>query len=351
MKPKTLILMVVAVTCGLGASYMTSRLLAQRGQSESNDKVVILVAAKDINQGSSLKNPEEAFEKKEFLRGSEPKEAITSFDEIKNKVLKRTLRAGDAVTQVDLLPEGMVGLSGLMATGFRAIGVRVNLESTAGGFASLPLSRVDIFSTVRRGSDRESFAQVLLENVLVLAVDSNKDRDDQGRAMPGNVVTLALKPEDILKVNLAKEHGPLSLALRKFRDETKTEVDRLNWEQILTKATGKEEEEIAQAPGMPPVAKKPVLPSIPVEDPKPAVVTVTEEPKAIEDPKHKVHVLTITEGAEQKQVTFYLDDKGEVIPRDVSRSELPAAPPRPTPAVTPPRPEGTTPPASPGKKD
>ena len=31
MKPKTLILMVVAVTCGLGASYMTSRLLAERG--------------------------------------------------------------------------------------------------------------------------------------------------------------------------------------------------------------------------------------------------------------------------------------------------------------------------------
>ena len=29
MKPKTLILMVVAVTCGLGASYMTSRLLAK----------------------------------------------------------------------------------------------------------------------------------------------------------------------------------------------------------------------------------------------------------------------------------------------------------------------------------
>ena len=30
MKPKTMILMVVAVVCGLGASYMTSKLLADR---------------------------------------------------------------------------------------------------------------------------------------------------------------------------------------------------------------------------------------------------------------------------------------------------------------------------------
>ena len=43
MKPKTLILMVVAVTCGLGASYMTSRLLAER-QPEDTEKVKILVA-------------------------------------------------------------------------------------------------------------------------------------------------------------------------------------------------------------------------------------------------------------------------------------------------------------------
>src|SRR5436305_1695536 len=40
MKPKTLILMVVAVTCGLGASYMTSRLLAER-QTDDTDKVAI----------------------------------------------------------------------------------------------------------------------------------------------------------------------------------------------------------------------------------------------------------------------------------------------------------------------
>ena len=44
MKPKTLILMVVAVSCGLGASYMTSRLLADREQDV--EKVAVLIAKK-----------------------------------------------------------------------------------------------------------------------------------------------------------------------------------------------------------------------------------------------------------------------------------------------------------------
>ena len=45
MKPKTLILMVVAITCGLGASYMTSRLLADR-QPDDGEKISVLAVAK-----------------------------------------------------------------------------------------------------------------------------------------------------------------------------------------------------------------------------------------------------------------------------------------------------------------
>ena len=49
MKPKTMMLMVVAIGCGLGASYMTSRLLAERNnqtQAEATVKVLAGVAAR-----------------------------------------------------------------------------------------------------------------------------------------------------------------------------------------------------------------------------------------------------------------------------------------------------------------
>lgn len=45
MKPRTMILMVVAIGCGLGASYMTSKLLAERNQQvEAEPTVPVLVA-------------------------------------------------------------------------------------------------------------------------------------------------------------------------------------------------------------------------------------------------------------------------------------------------------------------
>ncbi len=45
MKPKTMMLMVVAIGCGLAASYMTSKLLAERNNAQTEEpKVKVLVA-------------------------------------------------------------------------------------------------------------------------------------------------------------------------------------------------------------------------------------------------------------------------------------------------------------------
>jgi len=334
MKPKTLILMVVAVTCGLGASYMTSRLLAGRTPGESEEPVAILVAAKNLDQGLMIKNIEESFVEKPFLAGTEPKDAILKPEELKGKVLKRSLRAGDFITAGDLLSDKDGGIAAMMAQGYRALGVRVNMESTAGGFASLPLSRVDVISTIRRGSDKDSFSQVLLENVLVLAVDTNLSRDAESRAMPGNVVTLALKPDDMLKITMAREYGPLSLALRKFNDHTKSEVDKVTGENIISNTAPKsnlEDSEWTKVTGQPPVASIDV-PPLPKTTPKSADVAVAP----VEDPKHRVHVLRILEGDQEKRTEYFLDDKGEVIPREVTRTSVSISPPQPAPAVTPP---------------
>jgi Flp pilus assembly protein CpaB len=51
--------------------------------------------------------------------------------------------------------------------------------------------------------------------------------------MVATTVTVALTPEEILKVNLVKEFGPLSLALRKFNDNTKKEIARFTMEDLL----------------------------------------------------------------------------------------------------------------------
>ena len=73
--------------------------------------------------------------------------------------------------------------------------------------------------TVRRGDDKTSFSKVLLEDVLVLAADATRVRAEGDNAMMANTVTLALRPEDVAKLELAKHTGTMTLALRRLGEK------------------------------------------------------------------------------------------------------------------------------------
>lgn len=315
MKPKTMILTIVAVSCGLGASYMTSRLLADRNQEV--EKVPVLVARKNLNMGDTLKAPEDLFEEKQFPKGDEPRQAIVEAEKLKGRVLRRSLRTGDFVTPDDLDDGKGGGISYNLPQGHVAVGIRVNPESIAGGFASLPGSRVNVLWTVRRGSDKESFAKILLENVLVLAADQQTIRQENGQAMPANVVTVALKHEDSMKVELAKAVGSVSLVLRRFQDTTFSPDSKVTVEALLRGDNFIEE---------------------PVETPPAPVVVAPPQPKEVvppaavvdKGPAGRSHTLSIIDGDKVQQTNFVLDDKNQVINPNARRAPAP-----PTPQVVP----------------
>ena len=326
MKPKTLILMVVAVTCGLGASYMTSRLLAER-QPEDSEKVAVLVAKKNLDMGLSIKKVEDFFEEKKFTKGDEPKNAIVKFEDLQTRVLKRSLRAGDFVTGDDLLSDKDGGISTLMAQGYRAIGIRVSIADIASGFASLPMSRVDLIWTVRRATDKDSISRILLENVLVLAADTQTTRVEGSGAMPASVVTVALKPEDILKVSMARELGTISMVLRKFNDHQKAEVTSVSVEELVTGTAGKkdvEDDSWVDSTQQPSISKV-KLPELPKE---------TQSLDVAKVDKGTLHQLRLINGDKEHVVEYWLNDNGEVVHDNVVRSEIPAAPPRVPPSPT-----------------
>src|SRR5687768_3495367 len=134
MKPKTLILMVVAVVCGLAASYMTSRVIAERNNKApaQEEKVKVLVAKQRISMGTLLKDPAKFFHEKQFTKGEEPKKAIKSFDQLKDRRLSRPISEDGHVTPDDLMDPKHAGLEGSLPSGMRAIALKVNAESIAG---------------------------------------------------------------------------------------------------------------------------------------------------------------------------------------------------------------------------
>src|SRR5687768_195411 len=104
MKPKTLVLMLVAVGCGLVASFMTSRYLAaqQNRTVVQEEKVPVLVAKQKPSPFTRLKDPE-AFETKQFDKSSVTKDVISDFEKLKGRILKTSLTEGKPIAESDLL--------------------------------------------------------------------------------------------------------------------------------------------------------------------------------------------------------------------------------------------------------
>jgi pilus assembly protein CpaB len=219
MKPKTIILMVVAIVCGLAASYMTSRLLADRNTKEQPVATVkVLISKKKVPAYEVIKNPEQYFEEKDVPEGSYPAKCLKSFDEIRGQKLGKAKSEEEAVFKDDILTASSSGIIANLPEGQRAMAIRVNPETLVGGFV-LPGSRVDVIATFANGTG-EVTAETIMQNVLVLAVDMIINREDK-QAMLGSTVTFAVKPEEAMRLSVASRATDIRLVLRSPADKGK----------------------------------------------------------------------------------------------------------------------------------
>lgn len=273
MRKKTFVLMSVAVGCGLAASYLTSRLLAERGEPE---KVSVLVAKADISMGTLIASPETMFVAKCFNKGEEPKKAIRTLEELKGRKLNRPVSEDQFVTASDLYDRNDNELPGKLPKGMRAVAIRVNADSQVGGFVQ-PQSRVDVLSAVALESGK-IISKTILQNILVLAVDQSQKTFDG--AVVGQTVTVQVTPEQAEQLTVAQRVGIISLSLRPFDDDT-----------------------VVLPP--PPPPPPPPLP-VPPPKPEPVVAKIPEPKETKPEPKKKskVHTMVIYNGAKVTTATF-----------------------------------------------
>jgi Flp pilus assembly protein CpaB len=323
MKPKAMILMGIAIACGLGASYMTSRLLADRSDADQ-ETVEVLVAKRNLSIGERITKPEELFEKKTILKEMDTPDTIKDLDALKGKILKQSRNKGDTITPNSTFNE-KDNLD--IPEGHQAVGLRVNLETSAHGLATLPHSRVDLIWFQRAERPEDARIDVLLQDVLVLAADGKIDRD--GLTAVAQVVVLALTREQVLAVNFAKETGNLSLSLRSPGDKNKEPVagfyGREFRDRKVPEIAKKQAAEATSQNEPPPVAK--------VEPKQPPKEIAKEQPKVTppvvvdEGPKGTPHTLEIINGTHIQRITTMLDENNRPI------GQQPPRPPAPAPAA------------------
>jgi len=206
--------MFVAIGCGLVAAYLTARISAKQA---APDTVPVLVAKEKIQAGQVIKEPEKLFIEMHYPAGSTPN-AISSIDELKNKMVGKTIQPGQWLTPDDLSSNFGIELP----KGYYAMAVKVDAGTAAGGFI-LPKSRVNVVATVRpQGTTGKARVVTVLQDVLVLAVDTMAVRPDDKMAVNQlSTALLAVKPADSQKLTLAQSMGELRLVLRAHDDEVK----------------------------------------------------------------------------------------------------------------------------------
>ncbi len=318
MKPKTMMLMVVAVGCGLAASYMTSRLLADRSTTTVEEpKIKILVAKGKVPAWVLIKDPAKYFEEKDVAESAVPKKALKELKEVENQRLSQALTEGEYVLADKLVNAEQVGLLAKLPSGLRAIALKVNAEALAGGFI-LPGSRVDVVSTLRGGAN-ESVAKIIMQNMLVLAVDTNSTRDTQTTSMLGSTVTLAATPEEAQRLSLAASMGELRLTLRTPDDTRIVRLPGSKWDDLgrpMHENRNKDDDDGQQTASAPPVPPLPPLPPAPPPPPPqtaptPVVQKTPEvEPEAPAPPK--THTMTVINGEYVQKAVFTLDPTEKV---------------------------------------
>lgn len=219
-KLSPVLLLVLAIFFGGTAAYMASGWLKAKSNKANQvalqkvQMVPVLVAAKDIVAGSQL---EPALVKVvDWPREGQISGAIAETEQVRGRVVRYPLVAGEIILESKLAPQGTPGgLAGIIQNDKRAVTVKVDEASGVAGFV-MPGNRVDVLVTMDKNEFKDDpITQAVLQNILVLGKGQDIEVPKSGekpKIVP--TVTLEVTPGDGARLALAAKEGQITLALR-----------------------------------------------------------------------------------------------------------------------------------------
>ena len=232
MRPIQIVILLVAlvaagaagmIAMNLGRAPRTAAPVASAPQIRLDE---VLVASRDIGIGQPIAAdlvtwrpwPADGVSEGFIVRQQRP-EAV---GEVAGSLAKAPILAGEPIRDAKLVRSDRGFLSAVLPKGMRAVAVKVNASTTAGGFI-LPNDRVDVLLVreAENGKRGEMQAETLMSNVRVLAIDQSIQTGPEEQKpviVAQDTVTLELTPEQTELMAQAQELGTISLALRSIED-------------------------------------------------------------------------------------------------------------------------------------
>jgi pilus assembly protein CpaB len=220
MRMKSLILIVIALGCGLVASIGISQVMDRGGSGGSMEMEQILVALADIDISSKLDDKNVRLE--DWPKAKVPEGALRRLDDVKDKFASSRFFKGEPI-HVSKVTDSPLSKSNSIPDGYRAMPVKVDEDTVMKAIA--PGDRVDVMVFLKKDINNgihETGAFTFLKNVRVFAVNTNTDRNAESSGKETamfRTVSLLLKPEHTRELAVAARVGKIVLTLRGPSDQ------------------------------------------------------------------------------------------------------------------------------------
>ena len=216
----------------VAAALLTWFLYSQTVAPKKDKMVTVLAASADLPAGTRVQKVH--LKKIAIPQATAPRGTVAEEAQALDRALLYPVTQNEPILSTRLSSvTGADGIASLIEPGKRAVSVSVADAASAGGLIQ-PRAHVDVLFT-KTGSMAEAVTTTVLEDVIVLSIGRNVEAaaavTATGTSTPapaasstGNrSVTLLVTPDQARIVELAKNQGKISLALRNPKDGAKSE--------------------------------------------------------------------------------------------------------------------------------
>ena len=217
----------------ISAALLTWFVYSKASGSGTQKLTPVYAAARDIPAGTRLKKSD--LKRINVPESDAPRAAAADESAVIDRVVLHPLMMNEPVVTTKLTsPQGADGVAAMIDPGKRAISVPITDISSAGGLIQ-PRSRVDVLFT-RTGTMREAITTTILQDVVVISIgkltEIGQQLDPKAVRPMTQAATLMVTPDDANKLELAKNQGKISLALRNPLDKSVLETSSVTAESL-----------------------------------------------------------------------------------------------------------------------
>jgi pilus assembly protein CpaB len=220
MRARSVLLLMVALGCGLVASIGITQVMARRGAGQpKGDSSPIYVAQEDIPMGDPI-SPQ-LLQLEEWPKDKIPPSALSKIEDIENRRPKSIIFKGSPILDNQLWSKGNSagGAQPYIPKGYRVVAVKVDDVIALGGILR-PGDRVDVLVCAKIiPSQGTPWDEVLtfLQDIKVFGINEVFESDAASgdkKVAGARTVELLLTPKQAQAVTLASELGKIRLSLR-----------------------------------------------------------------------------------------------------------------------------------------